>query len=363
MKKFITYRCTICNRNIDKQINNLQPFVNKCDITLNCRGRLKPIRVKNVKNILPTRSGLNDWIPRDRELIDQVLLEQETFSGIEASFENHLVLAVKQNNISEDLQLIFSVQHEKNFDYIEYTYNVDPGTISISGKDNSVNNQILKYTVEDDILIYVNGQQIAESSNSDGFTRTLVNDVGYLINFNSPISKKSLVKVVVYKYQIISISNPISFTRNENLNSNRGNAWDNINEVSINGEKYNIYICSDITNITKNSRLNLYPAENDLDLSEAFFLLSRPNYTCKDRNVWQLVPLNNLVEDVTYIKSYIKNKSYKLDVTNRAIIDLASPISYVQFKNPDVEYIQDKSPILIDVSEEKKPTKFIIGPS
>lgn len=364
MKKYITYKCNQCKRTIDKQINNLQPFLDKCDITLNCRGKLKPIFIKSTRNLRASSSDLEDWMPRYNDnYIQSKQIEKPEFINLANSFNNHLVLAVEEQQFNDsNIELKFSIQHENNFNYIEYTYYVEPGTTSLSGKDNSNNSQILRYTSEDELIIYVNGKQILESADIDGFQKAIVNNVGYIINFNFPILFKSTIKIIVYKQQPIIESNPIEFKLNSELVNNSEISWDNITKIHFNNKNYLIYICSDITNISMNSRLNLYPSENDLDLSKSFFLISTPNYTIIDRNKIQVIPLNNLVEDNTFIKIEIKNSKYTCSITADSIVDIFPEISYLQFKNSSLEYINERSIISTEIIKNI-PNKFIIGPS
>lgn len=358
MKKFITYKCSSCKRTIDKQVNNLQPFINKCDITLNCLGRLKPILVKSTKQLLPSSSNFEDWIPRNvnKPIISNEILPSE-FLNLANSITNDLVLAIEESEeIETSIDLKFSIQHENTFPYTEYTYYIEPGVTSISGKDNSNNSQILKYTSDDEVLVYLNGKQITD------FTKSIVNNIGYVINLNTTTVFKSTIKIIVYKQQEIITSNPIKFILNSELYSETNNSWSNITKINFNNKNYLIYICSDITDIALNSRLNLYPFENNLDLSKCFFLLSNPNFTSIDRNKNQVVPLNNLVEDNTYIKIEIKNNKYECLVTTSAIIDIFPEIFYLQFKDSSLEYTNERSEIVTEVIK-KIENKFIIGPS
>lgn len=364
MKKFITYKCTQCQRTIDKEVNNLQPFIDKCDITLKCLGRLKPYFVKSTKNMLSSASALEDWIPRYIEKDIKINeLNVPEFINIANSFGNHLMLAVEQEQQNQtNIQLRFSIQHENTFDFFEYTYYIEPGISSISGKDNSNNSQILRYTNEDEVLVYMNGKQIFEGTGTDNFQKNIVNNIGYIINFNSPPILKSVIKVVVYKQQSITESDPIDFILNSALSTDLETSWYNITKIHFNNKDYLVYICPDTSNISMNSKLNLYPAENNLDLSKCFFLLSTPNYTIVDRNKTQIIPLNNLVEDNTYIKIQIKDGTYQFLVTSAAVIDIFPEISYLQFKNSSLEYVNERSAISTDLLE-KIPNKFIIGPS
>lgn len=358
MKKYITYKCNQCKRTIDKQINNLQPFIDKCDITLNCRGKLKPIFVKSTRNLRASSSDLQDWMPKDIDLVKETILDQVTFTNLANSFDNHLVLAVEQSDeFLSTINLVFSVQKENNFNYSEFTYYTNPETNSISGKDSSNSGLILKYSVSDEIEVFVNGKQYIENLD---FTRSLINDEGYIINFNSTLRVKSTVKIIVYKQQEILKSNPLEFKINAKLNLVDAISWGNIEKISFNNKNYLIYICSDITAIGVNARLNLYPAENSLDLDKCFFLLSKPNFSAVDRNISQVIPLNNLIEDNTYVKINIKDGKYYCAVTTAAIIDLYPIINYLQFKSNDIEYVKDSSTIATEI-EVINSNKFIIG--
>jgi hypothetical protein len=348
MKKFITYKCTNCKRTTDLAINNLQPFIDKCTITNQCLGKLKPIKIKSTRNILPSvNNNVQDWIPRNSELVTKTELQTQKFYSIDCSIDNKIVIASKKD---APFTITFSIQKEVNSNYKEYTYELNQGSLSISGKDNSNTSQILKFSTDDDVYVYLNGKLLVDTID---YTKVFLNNEGYLISLVSPNVGKSIVKIIVEKSSSLIEAEPITFIKNSDLNYDSGNAWSNIETVVINDEQYNLFVCSDINSLPANYRLNLYSDNND------FILLSKPNFTALDRNYINVIPLSNLRDDSTYLKIEI-NSTKQILASENCIKNMSIPIVIDQVKDQVNEFLNSSSDINTEIVD--MTNKFFIGP-
>ena len=80
-KLYGKYSCDTCKREIEIAQDSLRPFLDKCNITYKCSGRLKLTGETSVRSQFKTPPAANiiDWVPRGTvtELVQQINVVQK----------------------------------------------------------------------------------------------------------------------------------------------------------------------------------------------------------------------------------------------------------------------------------------------
>lgn len=252
-KKYVTYKCNKCLRTKDIEIDNstyyqslqgntststrqritfFNPFIDKCNITQNCDGKLIPLSSKSVRSVLPSlpQEGLIDWSPRNKlNLPTSSKTVDSTYIDISTASSFKLALAIKSTFISppEEIKLNFSAQAANANEYVEYNYYMTSSFTSIVGADSSANAKVLRFSPADTIKVYANGVELEENTN---YTLVYNGDIGYQINFATSYLSSTLIKVVVYQTSLLVHTQDLTFKRNDLLVITTSNqtAWSNV---------------------------------------------------------------------------------------------------------------------------------------
>lgn len=303
--QYVTYQCTVCNRTRDIRQDNLRAFINKCTITQHCIGKLSPIFTKTLRSVLATSENisLQDWIanntvPSNPEPSTPIILNAQ---------KSIMTIAVRESLGTLNYFFLKFNMNSSILNYLEYSYSMSNFT-DVLGNDTS--GKLLKFTTADTLLIYVNGIQLQDTEYSVLFNGTL----GYGISLDTKIFVQSNVRILVFTPSTIQTTENVKFK--EHLTSNLSSAWSNVTKVWIEGERYRLYSTDNLAVLPLNTRLNLLPGLNSLDISQAKILLANPNYTVVDRNLTQIVSLDNLISTDNFLTISVQNANYMIQYNN-----------------------------------------------
>jgi hypothetical protein len=314
---FITYKCNTCKREIDIEEDQLRVFINKCSITQGCAGKLVPIKTKKTRNILSTDLDTTIF-NKNNTLYPDKNNSDINFVNLNSSY-NTITIAIREFDdvpLPPRINLRFNINSQNSTTFDEFVYRVS-NTKIISGKDNSNIQKVLKFSNTDNVLVFLNGQVLDESS----YEKSYFNSIGTSIILTNMIYSLSTIKILVYKPSDIVYTNYLEFFENKYVTS-FNTAWNNVNYVKSDGKNYKLFSSNQILNLPINSRLNLYPGDNDalIDDNECFILIANPHYTVVDRILSSRVPLNNFVNDENYLRLSLQNKNYMIQCTNGCVM-------------------------------------------
>ena len=103
MDKYKRYKCDTCNKEIDLDNNPTHAFIDKCTLTAGCKGRLRFIQSKNIKdNVLNFDSVLQS--SKIGGLTEDYTLGN--YVNASSSSSNDLVIAVKNDPTFVDSTIV-----------------------------------------------------------------------------------------------------------------------------------------------------------------------------------------------------------------------------------------------------------------
>lgn len=307
--RYITYKCNTCGRTLDVLQDNLRSFIDRCTITQHCKGKLAPISLKTLRNVLASSEHSN---LQDRISSTNVKFQTSSVPIALNSQKSIITLAVKETpSMADHFFLKFNINSSVS-SYKEYTYSLSNFN-SIMGADSL--SSILKFTPADTVLVYINGILWAEGqTGANGYTLVYnSSSIGYLIQLSTEVFVQSSVRVVVYTPSAIQYTNNIEFIANSA--SNLETSWSNVTRVFMKNSYYRLYSSNDLNVLPLNTRLNLFPGDNNFDISTMDFLLANPNYTPIDRNYVNIVSLNNLATNENFLNVYNEGTDFILECT------------------------------------------------
>lgn len=299
MKQYGVYRCDTCHREIEHEQDQLRPFLNKCNITYKCEGKLSLVDEKNIRSQFKTVTKANvvDWVPRGTvtELKKQL---NDTIDAPDISLltdKDILTLAIDSSlPIPANLTVTFKVIADVSKQFVDFAYTLS-GTQSmivndvlstvVQGADSSPLRKILRFSPTDTVKVLVDGAE----------------PIGqYTLGVNSIIFAPQLskstqtIKIVVYN-QPPDTKTSINYTYGNSVG-----AWGNIKEVTLGQKSYNVLNSSEINLLPANKHLVLDTIEvpnTGIDLKEyVIILLSSDPWTHVDRTQQNVVLPKSLGE-------------------------------------------------------------------
>jgi len=256
--RIYTYSCDTCKRSVERIANTKRPDPLRCIITDQCEGRLSltgsklGLRPKNTKPV----AGLAD---RQQRGFPQPSLSRITDIdpvSIASSSENHLSLSILRRRVdafgvvfflndetgservlerrpvtfqpiplTSSVNLNFYPLSTADLSFKQYTYVRQGRAVSVSGRDDSVQRSELKFTNDDIIRVFVNGERIDSIiiGNNE-------------ITFNPQVEATTiLIEVFVYKPVNIIDQNLITVSASAlSVNSNLRsiNTWGDVEQVN-----------------------------------------------------------------------------------------------------------------------------------
>lgn len=340
MAKFEVFRCNVCSRDIEKEIDQTHAPIFKCNITYKCSGTLSVISKSDTKTtpfISPQSTGLTNWVPRGNNSFTNAPIPETLVSLNDA--QNILSIAIESSSIDEfnQIYLDFEVRKSSNSSSIEYFYNRPSNTQLISGQDDSSKKITLRFLESDSVTVYLNGVEIEASE----YNR----DIPGRLLFNSALTEDTnQIRVLVYQ-QTPPKYVRLTFIRNDSgsVITNPMSSWRNISKIStIPNKTFDVFSCTNLSHIELNSSLVLRGVllENLQTLVGEFgyWLLSDPPYSSFDRNTSVAILLSDIITSGQPIEYKNDTKiSPKFFVSSSLVKSLFPNITIIQKLSNDID--------------------------
>lgn len=356
MKRYARYMCSACFRTLDKLVNAKQVSLDTCSITLKCSGRLSLVGYLNNAMIMPSQiAGLDNWHSRwDAPSKDKIALSPELINT-STSENGTLVLAIaipKDADSAVPLQLVLQQQDEKPKDYKQFMFRFENSTKIISGIESGLEKKALRYSVDDDIDVYVNGLIQEEGTGDSQYQRCLPgNGVPQnTIRFNNDlINGGQIIQVDVIisqKREIVEVIIDLMKNTYDNSDTSRS-SWKNVQSIIIPRgnvdfvyELYHFDLSSGFgaVNLKKNSILvpsRILFNNTELSKSNAFILFAYSPYEHIDREYMSYARLSDFDIERDYFKCAVNEDGIiQLSVTSTCTSGVYPPLRPVTF-TPD----------------------------
>ena len=364
MNKFSRYKCDTCNKETDVENDIKRVFIDKCNLTVGCKGRLRLVGGKNVKENI-----LNVSLPSQSEEIntgeeaDAVIGE---YVSLTSASENTVYLAVKKGSevYPQNSPLILTMREIVKTDqaFKEFQFNVPVPASAISGKDSSADKKVLTFSQTDVIEVFVNGEVISPSMNKKKNNIIKFNETVVYTTFNS---SSLFVRVLVYAKEP-EATKEVSFAR---LFQNLGTgAWANANEVSFGGDTYEVYVCADLSGISLNSRLTASSATRNgavVANDRIVFLLAQAPFGVSERVISKCVGYTDLTDALNHIHYSVESGKNIILVTSQSVKSVFPVIHVTSYFDKATEFSFDYASASTDVELNNyinKKDSFILGP-
>ena len=361
MNIFRQYKCDTCNKETSQNSDNIHAFIDKCNITFGCSGRLRFVKehTRNERNI-----HIENILQSEYILGDSPIPEIPKYIDAASSETNNLVIAIVNkpsfNDFSE-ATIIFSEILNKEQEFREYTFNAQVPVNAISGKDSSSEQKVLNFDESDDITILINGETVDPSSylaieNSIRFKKP--------ITYNSYSSTSVYIKILVFA-KAVSIEKSLTFLKNNN--GQKLSAWSNVKEIKIGENEFALFTCQDISSIDLNSRLTVKEVKVDNEIIDNTFnilLLAEQPFGPLDRIVTKAILLNTLDSGSNHLMLSVVSKEVKVLVTSSSIADVYPVINLIKIFNVANE-LDSENKVADETSLNKSLTQnnqYILGP-
>ena len=406
---YIVYRCDVCDRELEVELDSKRPDPIRCNITFGCRGKLSRIGVRSAKRFLstPPVPGLRDFIPRGTQtvatspavtlnpitiftasgdgIITMSLLRVSTSGGTTA-FSTYDVnnVAVQIENISSSYQLsltskiqmvLFEISPELLISN-KYIYVISGPVQIVSGQDDSPEGHNLRFTSANQLSVFVNGIKLDASA----YDRS-VNDQ---ITFTPEIyDTNNVVEVFVYKDLTSAISTSSHVTLEfkslvpsiaADLALRNLNCWGDYGSTVIDGvERVNLF-CTDLSGLNQDKSYGVawVLATSAIDASihtvrpdEIFILLGREPFAFSDKELHAYLTGDTLITGQA-VMSYKQSQAtglLQLSVNDSMITQVYDPIKTARRISQTTLTSATTVPgTALEGTEQLKP-KYIVGPS
>lgn len=358
MKKYLRLYCSVCQRTVDKLVDNSRVSPDRCTITFGCQGRLFPLMYKGSGEITSAPAlGITDWVARGSSTSSSDGLEEAQFINLSTGTIKQLVLAIALPSVvpaGTTAVLNLAARNDTPKDYKQYTFRFDTEFSTVSGVESAAAKKVLRFkawgTDPDLVEVYLNGVKLKQGTDAADFQ---VDDgsasppaPSNTIKFNTPILPTGTYQVDV----IVSKERPAdvySLTFDMNVeDSNRTGAWDNVAAVSrFQGGawgSYRLFTCDLAENSAALKKDTVLFPEGSVfvsgvgavPLSNCMFMLARKPYTQVDRYVNTSIPLNMLNEDRDYVKYHTVDGELMLQAVVTSLQTFFPPLRLSKF---DVE--------------------------
>lgn len=349
MSNFEVFKCNVCNRKIEKLVDQKRAPISKCNITYKCRGNLVKVSESDTKTMSgpATEANISNWVPRG-----QLEATKQTNIANNSDYKHSLVnvnsaqdvlsIAADEtvvNNINE-LDFVFKVKRLSNAQYVEYFYNRPSNTSLISGQDDSSKRLALRFTSADTIQVYLNGV-VQDPSAYD-------RSVPGRIVFGQPLTSESnQIRVLVFK-QDASEYVKLRFVRNDlsTVISHGTSAWGNVEKIAYpRNATFAVFTCTDVSSIKINTRLHLDRIETlngEIPPGIGYLLIADAPYSSYDRNLNNAIHLGFMAsdsEDSRLLIEYKKDEKHspKFYMSTFAVQSIFPPIAILSKISDDVD--------------------------
>lgn len=368
MKRYVTLKCSVCERSKDSLIDLTHYTPDRCTITLSCEGRLSPVGYTSdgSKLLGVPPSGLSNWYPRGSTVTGTAQPIGDSLYNTSTGAKKQLVLALSDVGVgftpSTAAQIVLNllVEQQTAKDYRQYVYRRSGSVTVVNGVESGAGKKVLRYNITgvnpDEVEVYVDGVKrsqglaVDQYQLYDGSISSPVPPNSVL--FNSPVTGTNLqIDIIVTKAATLSTTT-LTFERMEDDESRAGTgAWEGIDAVSspaLTGE-WSLFYCdfSEVTPGAIDVKLKLNPdvpctitdggpalAINPTHMS---LLLSRTEvYTQLDRQRAKWVPLTKL-DGTGYLITKLIDKVRHMFVTEASAVDLFPALNVKRFNDPSLQ--------------------------
>lgn len=349
--KYIIYQCNICQRETEILLDARRPDPVRCNITLKCRGKLQKTGERSSKGFLftPIVQGLEDYVPRGTNITaiptPKVQNPITIFSGSEGGMlaaavvrrdlatggSNNIFYVTDSNNqkfileqnsslLPQSAKMILSVFEvtPSLLAYKKYTFtSVKQGTQTVKGIDDSQAGRNLRFTDNDQVVVYLNGILLFEDRagsipdpNNIRFIRTIDNQ----ITFSPSITDdNSIVEVIVYDDLAVTVPDdeliqleflPLQLNQ---LDLRDVNCWGDFGAVTVEDIHRSILYCVDLSELDTTKSYGVAKAEMISNLferrtilsSEVYILLGKEPFLFQDKELHAFVNGSKLISPST----------------------------------------------------------------
>lgn len=405
--KYIVYKCDVCDRQTEIQLDGKRPDPSRCNITLNCRGKLQRLGERSVREFLftPIVPGLPDYIQRGTPIIPAPQLTvpnpitvftasgsgiialsavRRSVSGPNANFyvkddtNANFILETISSTYDEPLSstvkmVLFEISPEL-LTSTKYTYTINGPVQIVSGPDNSPEGKNLRFTTTNQLSVYVNGVVLDPIY----YDRSVDNQ----ITFTPTIyDTNNVVEIFVYKDISAAINNskqvtltfrPLVSTIPGDLALRNLDCWGNFAATIINNVERFTLFCTDLTQLStdKSYGVAYFEATNangtqtrQLNPDEVFILLGREPFSFRDKEYYAYLTGTSLVtnQSVMTYKESAASGSLFLTVDETAITQVFNQIKLSR-RIADASNVSSTVAGTALEGTEKLTPKYIIGP-
>lgn len=398
---YIIYKCDTCARETEKQLDSRRPDPNRCNITLNCRGKLSRVGERPVKKFLfpSTSSSLNDWRQRGTPKGPEAAsTEEEQISLFCANDGSGIVISALHRRSSgpnsvfyttdaDGAELVteapssiaYPVESAGNVvmyeiapelvKYKKYSYLVNTTVQNVRGPDNSAEKNNLRFSSGDKLKVYVNGVELAPEEYD-------ASSVANEIIFTPMITTiTNLVEIVVYEDITIAVTAentvrlPVFFMKVGD--PARGKyCWGDTTMVNVDGQDRFCFFCNDLSSLLPGRSYGLVGLEmrdstgmyRSVAPTEWSFMLGKHPFGFVDKDLHAYAKAASLVdlnaENVLSFRNSSLTGVPELTTAASGITQVFAPIKLV-----GVVPATESSPVNPPEGTATLKRKFTLGPT
>jgi hypothetical protein len=341
MSNFEVFKCSVCNRHIEKQVDQKRAPISKCTITYKCTGSLLKVSESDSKTMTGPASdvSLTNWVKRGH--VAKNTSTEATASSITInSAQDVLSIAVNDSVTANELSARFEIKKLTNASYVEYFYNRPSNTVLISGQDDSSKRLSLRFvngSTPDKIAVYLNGVEM----NASGYDRSVPGRIA----FNEAlVDETNQIRVLVYKQDASSYLT-LNFLRNDlsTVKNHASSSWGNVEKAAFGNVTCSVFTCTDVAKVPINSKLVLVDVSvkstNAVLAGDfGYLVIADAPYSSYDRNLNNAINLSKLIGTAAIVeyKKDVKN-SPKFYVSENSIQSLFPPIAILAKASDDID--------------------------
>lgn len=419
--KYIIYKCDVCSRQTELELDGNRPDPLRCNITENCRGKFSRVGGRSVREFLftPIVPGLSDYIPRGTVInpAPQLVVPNPitvftasgtgiiALSGVQRSSTStpivgypagHTEFSIKKDDIpgtkivienapiatinpqtSSIRAVLFEISSEL-LTSSKYTYVIAGPASIVSGQDNSPESKNLRFTEANKIVVYANGIELIYEDTPSGrkdYDRRVDNQ----ITFTPTIyDSNNVIEVFVYKdisvaignsKQVVLEFNSLVPTIVDSAALRELDCWGNYSSVKINSiERFTLF-CTDLSQLNINKSYGLaYFEVTSIDStihrvksSEVFILLGKEPFAFRDKELYAYLSGTSLVDlqSILTYKQSAASGELLLSVDETSITQVFNPLILT---NP-IETLNSITTVSTSLpGSENLNQKYILGP-
>lgn len=367
---YVTYHCDTCDRTTEIQLDARRPDPLRCNITLNCRGKLSRVGVHDVKRRLftPAAAGLTDYYPRGTSItavstageIPQIsLLTSKEGPGLALAVLKHrvngansefyttdsaggnvivesLTAALTNPTTATTIQIALYELQPELLKFKKYSYLINNSVQVIRGADNTPEENNLRFTSQNRVRVYVNGLELDDSE----FDRTTENEIVFTPMITTI---NNLIEVIVYNDISATILDEAKLvwlnfkfltpTVSADLVKRGNSCWGDVNKVTIEDADRFCFFCTDFSGLLSDRSYGVARVQARstggilvINPAETFILLGKHPFSFSDKELFAYVALDDLMDDVVLVYRRDVGKT-EFTVADSEITQVTSPLT------------------------------------